>query len=175
MIPKIPVRERFFVSRVGSPEFCLFKCIVRYGYKDARQDSYTFENQLIEKVVEFLQNEIQDSSKIMESEGQVALVRHQLGQVVNEATQEPGNVVKTSRFFDATVNDEVDELLEAKQSGVTYMMGHTFVVAHSSSSLVKKFVINTVYGFLRRNSRHPAVTLGIPQSSLIEIGMVYHV
>ncbi|PIA33029.1 hypothetical protein AQUCO_04200047v1 [Aquilegia coerulea] len=179
MIPKIPVSERFFVSRVGPPEFCLFKCIVRYGYKDARQDSYTFENQLVEKVAEFLQNEIYDCSRSMDSGGQIGLSRHQLMAAkesgVNEETAVSVDVVRNQRFSGATVIGEVEELMAAKESGVTYMMGHTFVVAHSSSPFFKKFVINTVYSFLRRNSRHPAVTLGIPQSSLVEIGMVYHV
>jgi KUP system potassium uptake protein len=70
---------------------------------------------------------------------------------------------------------EVRELLEEREAGVSYMVGHTCVFAHESSSAVKKFAVNVVYGFLRRNSRRPAVVLGIPHTSLIEVGMAYRV
>ena len=55
------------------------------------------------------------------------------------------------------------------------MSGHTCVQAHESSPAVKKFAINVVYGFLRRNSRRPAAELGVPHTSLIEVGMTYSV
>ena len=71
--------------------------------------------------------------------------------------------------------EEVKTLLEELESGVSYMIGHTCVQAHESSPAVKKFAINVVYGFLRRNSRRPAVELGIPNTSLIEVGMTYKI
>ena len=71
--------------------------------------------------------------------------------------------------------EEVKTLLEERESGVSYIIGHTCVQAHESSSAVKKFAVNVVYGFLRRNSRRPAVELGIPNTSLIEVGMTYKV
>lgn len=30
IVPKIPASERFHISRIGTPELCLFRCIVRY-------------------------------------------------------------------------------------------------------------------------------------------------
>ena len=71
--------------------------------------------------------------------------------------------------------NELQELMEAKESGVAYMMANTHIRANDASSFVKKFVINIIYGFLRRNSRRPAVALGIPHTSLVEIGMLYQV
>lgn len=30
VVPKVPASERYLISRVGTPELCLFRCIVRY-------------------------------------------------------------------------------------------------------------------------------------------------
>lgn len=79
------------------------------------------------------------------------------------------------RFQCQESSEDVNELMEAKEAGVTYMMGHTCVIAREASCILKKLVINYVYGFLRRNSRCPATSLGIPHSALIEVGMVYRV
>lgn len=71
--------------------------------------------------------------------------------------------------------EELQEFMEAREAGVACMISNTYVVACEGSSFVKKFAVNIVYGFLRRNSRRPATTLGIPHTSLVEVGMVYHV
>lgn len=132
-IPKVGTADRFNINRIGAPEYRLYQCVVSYGYKDQRRNSYDFENQLVFKLTEFLQ-------------------------------RQPG-----------IQQEEVEEVMEAKDSGVVYMMGHTYVKALRSSSLPKKLAINAVYGFLRQNCRHPAVSLGVPHANLIEVGMVYHV
>nr|CAD1834570.1 unnamed protein product [Ananas comosus var. bracteatus] len=56
-VPKIPIDERFLVGRIGPKECRLFRCIVRYGYKDGGWDSYDFEDQLFMKIAEFLEQE----------------------------------------------------------------------------------------------------------------------
>lgn len=136
-IPKVRTADRFDINRIGAPEYRLFQCVVSYGYKDQRRNSYEFEDQLIFKLTEFLQQQPE--------------IRHE------------------------EIKQEVKEVMDAKDSGVVYMMGHTYVKALNSSSLPKKLAINAVYGFLRQNCRHPAVSLGVPHANLIEVGMVYHV
>ncbi|XP_052209665.1 potassium transporter 7-like isoform X2 [Diospyros lotus] len=73
------------------------------------------------------------------------------------------------------VQEELCELLEAKRAGVAYIMGHSYIKARRNSSFLKKFVIDLAYSFLRKNCRAPAVTLSIPRSSLIGLGMNYQV
>ncbi|KAJ4705815.1 Potassium transporter [Melia azedarach] len=65
--------------------------------------------------------------------------------------------------------EELQEFMEAREAGVACMISNTYVVACEGSSFVKKFAVNIVYGFLRRNSRRPATTLGIPHTSLVEV------
>ncbi|KAJ1283770.1 hypothetical protein BS78_03G151900 [Paspalum vaginatum] len=81
----------------------------------------------------------------------------------------------TSETLDPAVKEELTALVEAKQAGVAYIMGHSYIKARKSSSLVKKLAIDVAYTFLRKNCRGPAVALNIPHISLIEVGMIYYV
>ncbi|XP_058092853.1 potassium transporter 4 isoform X1 [Magnolia sinica] len=77
--------------------------------------------------------------------------------------------------MNALVREELTDLIQAKEAGVTYIMGHSYVKARRSSSFLKKMAIDFGYSFLRKNCRGPAVALNIPHISLIEVGMIYYV
>ncbi|KAL2492077.1 Potassium transporter 4 [Abeliophyllum distichum] len=77
--------------------------------------------------------------------------------------------------MDPAVREELSDLIQAKEAGVAYILGHSYVKARRSSSFLKKFVIDIGYSFMRKNCRGPAVALHIPHISLIEVGMIYHV
>ncbi|CAO2162480.1 unnamed protein product [Urochloa humidicola] len=81
----------------------------------------------------------------------------------------------TSESMDPAVKEELSALVEAKHAGVAYIMGHSYIKARKSSSLIKKLAIDVAYTFLRKNCRGPAVALNIPHISLIEVGMIYYV
>ncbi|KAL6884505.1 hypothetical protein ACP4OV_010441 [Aristida adscensionis] len=80
-----------------------------------------------------------------------------------------------SDHMDPAVKEELSALVEAKHAGVAYIMGHSYIKARKSSSVIKKFAIDVAYSFLRKNCRGPAVALNIPHISLIEVGMIYYV
>ncbi|KAL0368734.1 UNVERIFIED_CONTAM: Potassium transporter 4 [Sesamum calycinum] len=77
--------------------------------------------------------------------------------------------------MDPAVAEELTDLIQAKEAGVAYIIGHSYVKARRSSSFLKKLIIDFGYSFLRKNCRASAVGLHIPQISLIEVGMVYYV
>lgn len=77
--------------------------------------------------------------------------------------------------MESEVKEELMALLEAKQAGVAYIMGHSYVKARKTSPFLKKVAIDVAYSFLRKNCRGPAVALNIPHISLIEVGMIYYV
>jgi len=81
----------------------------------------------------------------------------------------------TSESMDPAVKEELSALVEAKHAGVAYIMGHSYIKARKSSSIIKKLAIDVAYTFLRKNCRGPAVALNIPHISLIEVGMIYYV
>lgn len=84
-------------------------------------------------------------------------------------------VVPESPKIDVVAHEELQELMEAREAGVAYILGHSYVRAKQGSSLLKKLVINIGYEFLRRNSRGPTYALSVPHASTLEVGMVYHV
>lgn len=179
-LPYVPVNQQFLVSSIGPPEFHFFQCVVRYGYKDARKDIHAFESHLIETVAEYLRSVGDDRGAGTSGGGMIVNNQQSSLEVDAIASKlENGNASgpkqKKVRFRGVGCNRELEELEVARESGMAYMMGSTCVLASESSSYLKKFVINIVYGFLRRNSRRPATALGVPHASLIEVGMVYRV
>ncbi|XP_052197467.1 potassium transporter 8-like [Diospyros lotus] len=76
--------------------------------------------------------------------------------------------------IDASAREELQELMEARESGMAFILGHSYVRAKRGSGLMKRIVINCGYDFLRRNSRIPTYEFTI-QASTLEVGMIYHV
>ncbi|KAH0469120.1 hypothetical protein IEQ34_002352 [Dendrobium chrysotoxum] len=153
-VPFIPEHERFLVGRIGPKEHLMFRCIVRYGYKDLRQENYDFENRLVSKIISFVEME-----KILKSEENAGLVK-------------PGEFGLVEGFVRS---EQSMEILEAKESGVVYITGHSYAKARSSSSLIKKLAIDIVYAFLSKNCRAPDLQFSVPHSLLLKVGMVYYV
>ena len=225
-VPYVPFDERCLIGRIGPKEFHMFRCIVRYGYKDVqRKDEDDFENQLVMKIGEFIQTEA--TELLLEEEppmnnditvdGRLSvigiptqrgmkIVEHSdaldgsslslpLSHAKSSSPQMPSfhgieehespqhsmrSTRKKVRFevpnspdINPDVRDELMELVEAKDAGVAYILGHSYVKAKRNSSLLKKFVINVAYNFLRNNCRGPTVALNIPHPSMIEVGMIY--
>ncbi|KAL7253527.1 hypothetical protein ACSBR1_007962 [Camellia fascicularis] len=71
------------------------------------------------------------------------------------------------------LQEELQDLLEAQQSGTAFILGHSHVRAKQGSSIMKRLAINFGYNFLRRNCRGPDVALKVPPVSLLEVGMMY--
>ncbi|KAL6567039.1 hypothetical protein OROMI_015443 [Orobanche minor] len=45
---------RFLVGHIGPREYCIYRCIVRYGYRDAHKDDVEFENDLVCSIAEYI-------------------------------------------------------------------------------------------------------------------------
>ncbi|CAL9230320.1 unnamed protein product [Arabidopsis halleri] len=82
-------------------------------------------------------------------------------------------VLPESARIDRSAEEELTELTEAREAGMAFIMGHSYVRAKSGSSVMKKIAINFGYDFLRRNSRGPCYGLSTPHASTLEVGMVY--
>ncbi|VFR00412.1 unnamed protein product [Cuscuta campestris] len=157
-VPFVVEEERFLVSRVGPKEFSMFRCIIRYGYKDTQQD-YNFEARLVSAVIQFVDSEDTKLTK-----------------------DHPGNTVESGDDIQVIASgksrqlkEECRGIMRARELGIAYIFGHSYARAKKSSSIIKKFAINIVYGFLSKNCRGPDVVLNVPHNSLIEVGMIYHV
>ncbi|TMW98381.1 hypothetical protein EJD97_004124 [Solanum chilense] len=68
-VPVVPQNERFLFRRVCPRSYHIFRCIARYGYKDARKENHhTFEQLLIESLEKFIRREAQE--RAIESDGE---------------------------------------------------------------------------------------------------------
>eukprot|EP00252_Welwitschia_mirabilis_P007845 TRINITY_DN1955_c0_g3_i2.p1 TRINITY_DN1955_c0_g3~~TRINITY_DN1955_c0_g3_i2.p1 ORF type:complete len:779 (+),score=114.40 TRINITY_DN1955_c0_g3_i2:715-3051(+) len=209
-VPYVCPEERFLIGRIGPKEYRLYRCIVRYGYRDAHADDHEFENQLIYSIGEFIISESQNPSvndefaqggnmtvigtpkkdemiidDDLEETMQSASTSHvwspstPIHDIVEVHSPQVAQrrrvrfVLPTSPQMDLSVRQELQELSEAKEAGSAFIIGHSYVKAKAGSSLIKKFVINVAYDFLRKNCRGPDAALHIPHSSLLEVGMVY--
>ncbi|KAB2034073.1 hypothetical protein ERO13_D04G053900v2 [Gossypium hirsutum] len=204
-VPHVSPKERFLVGRVGPKEYRLYRCIARYGYRDVHKDDLEFEKDLICSIAEFIRSERPECSiPILDSENDERMTvigtsssnlegirMHEDGDVDSSeivgtseprVAKSPEKVRKRVRFIvpessqiDNGMKEELRELMEAREAGMAFILGHSYVRAKKGSSLIKKIVINLGYDFLRRNSRGPTYALSIAHASTLEVGMVYQV
>nr|KYP33518.1 Potassium transporter 8 [Cajanus cajan] len=201
-VPHVRPTERFLVGRVGPKEYRLYRCIARYGYRDFHKDDNEFEKDLICSIAEFIRSDTSENNLGFESyeddtkmtvvgtsasnsEG-IMMCEDDNSQMEDtlelRVVKSPEIVRKRVRFvlpespqIDLSAREELQELMQAREAGMTFIMGHSYVKAKRGSSWIKKVVINYGYDFLRRNSRGPNYALSIPHASILEVGMVYHV
>ncbi|KAK6161606.1 hypothetical protein DH2020_004987 [Rehmannia glutinosa] len=215
-VPYVSAEERFLIGRICPRPYRMYRCIVRYGYKDLQGDDGHFENQLIQSIAEFIQMEAVEpqfsSPDTVSYDGRMAVISSRTFEsgsslVVSEVEEfGASNSIQSSKSLtlqslrsayddenprirrrhvrfqipqdpgmDPSVKEELLDLIQAKEAGVAYIMGHSYIKARRSSSFLKKLVIDFGYSFLRKNCRGPSVALHIPHISLIEVGMIYHV
>ncbi|PIN05370.1 hypothetical protein CDL12_22087 [Handroanthus impetiginosus] len=62
-ISKIPMDERFLFRRVQPKNLQVFRCVVRYGYKDVRNEEELFERLLVERLKEFIKEDKFENGK----------------------------------------------------------------------------------------------------------------
>lgn len=183
-VPHVSENERLLISRVGLKEYGMFRCIVRYGYKDLQQENYDFENTLVSAIVQFVETEGEDESSREAGDMDIEVLHAPEHPVQNSncneklkqssyGTQVTKSGIRHPENF--MLKDESLEILKAKESGVAYIIGHSYAKAKKSSTILKKFAINVVYAFLSKNFREPEVGLNVPHASLLEVGMVYYV
>lgn len=171
-VPYVPPAERYLVGRVGPPAHRSYRCIVRYGYRDVHQDVDSFEEELVSRLSEFIKMEWdwqEDESLAVigsknETINQVGGKRVRF--LIEERVERGGMVGKE-------VKEELDDLVEAREAGIAFILGHSHVKAKPGSSFLKRMAIDYIYNFLRRNCRGPEVALRVPPASLLEVGMVY--
>ncbi|KAI3670665.1 hypothetical protein L1987_87749 [Smallanthus sonchifolius] len=56
-VPHVGHEERFLVGHIGPREHRVYRCIVRYGYRDIHKDDVEFEKDLVCSVAEFIRKQ----------------------------------------------------------------------------------------------------------------------
>ncbi|KAG2594095.1 probable potassium transporter 2 [Panicum virgatum] len=77
-VPYVSPDERYLVGRIGPKEYRMYRCIVRYGYKDVQRDDDNFENMLVMSIAKFILMEAEDASSSasydIANEGRMAVI-----------------------------------------------------------------------------------------------------
>ncbi|KAK9272065.1 hypothetical protein L1049_002434 [Liquidambar formosana] len=175
-VPYVSPEERFLIGRICPRPYRMYRCIVRYGYKDIQRDDGNFENQLIQSIAEFIQMEAVEpqfsSSESSSFDGRMAVISSRTLQsssslIVSEQEDfDVSNSIRSSKSIslqslrsvyddenpqirrrqvrfqlppspgmDPSVREELLDLIQAKEAGVAYIMGHSYVKARRSSSV----------------------------------------
>ncbi|CAA2982077.1 potassium transporter 8-like [Olea europaea subsp. europaea] len=183
-VPHVRPEERFLVGRIGPKDYRVYRCIARYGYRDIQMDDVMFENDLVCSIAEFIRSEGSECNggqEDLENEERMTVIgttstnskgirmcnddedlSEETSTTKLKEISSPEVPRKRVRFLvpespqiNVTARTELQELMEAREAGMAFILGHCYVKAKMGSSLIKRIVINTCYDFLRRNSRGP--------------------
>ncbi|KAL3818516.1 hypothetical protein ACJIZ3_004421 [Penstemon smallii] len=201
-VPYIPENKRYLIGRVGPKDYKIYRCIVRYGYCDNVRDTDDFEDHIISSIGEFIAREEYDFEALASQEGKMIVLGSSMEDgnalipmdesiptlAASESKRNLLDVASTShpvkrkrvRFMlppkspqmRPAVRQELQEIIDARESGTAYFLGQSHLLARKGSNFFKNFLI-MVYVFLDKNSREPPVALNISNAALLEVGTVY--
>ncbi|VAH20779.1 unnamed protein product [Triticum turgidum subsp. durum] len=100
-IPHVCPEERHLVGRIGPRDFHMFRCVVRYGYKDLLGEESDFENDLVLRIAEFVHMEAAEAADNRPSDGAASAVEGRMSVV-----RRPGDLARTGRLL---VQEPADE------------------------------------------------------------------
>ncbi|KAK8939205.1 Potassium transporter 5 [Platanthera zijinensis] len=203
-ISKVESDERFLFRQIEPRELRLFKCVVRYGYKDSMEEAGDFEKSLVKNLKEFIHHEIfvragDPSPEISPSEeSETAAGCKPRREASNGGIQErqgssnysSGSIVRSNcngssnssssaggkaGAVVAEVEEETRFVQKEMEKGVVYLLGETEMVAKPSSSIIKRMAVNRIYRIMRRNFRQGDEAMLIPKGRLLKIGITYEI
>ncbi|KAL5060522.1 hypothetical protein RYX36_032126 [Vicia faba] len=161
-ISKVPIGERFLFRRVQPKEFNVFRCVVRYGYTDVRNEKEPFENLMVERLKEFIVREYYWSQKT----------------IPDGETDENLNVDKSQEISDEervqeAIEKEIETIEKASRAGVVHLIGENEVIASKGAGFGKRILIDYAYNFLKKNLRQSEKLFDIPHKRMVKVGMTY--
>lgn len=195
-IPQVPSNMQLLIGRMGPKNYRIYRCVVRYGYRDnINGDVNDFEDQIIHGIGEFISQD-DDNICCNTSEDRVvvsgnlhggnALITTTIDADENgncndvELQKQPSRkkvhfqLPPESPRMKTEVREELQELVDAREHGTTYIVGKSDFVARNGSNLLRRFMIG-VYVFLVRNCRAPTTLINIPNAAHVEVGVSYTV
>ncbi|KAL3827848.1 hypothetical protein ACJIZ3_016650 [Penstemon smallii] len=163
----VPVEERFLFRREQPNNLQVFRCVVRYGYTDVRNEEEPFEMLLIERLKEFIKEDYYmglaqqgDNNEQAQNEIDGELI-DDIGVIVKEEEEEWG------------ADREIEVLDRATEAGVVHLVGEHDVVAGKGASIGKRILIDYGYNILKRNLRQSNKVFDIPHKRMLKVGMTY--
>ncbi|KAL4603637.1 hypothetical protein ACB092_10G138900 [Castanea dentata] len=170
-ISKVPAEERFLFCRVETREHNVFRCIVRYGYSDVRNEHEPFEKILIEMLKKFIADDVFWLS-------QNVLNNDENGGELDDGVVDGENENKDVKQVDEekrreTIEKEIEAVDKAWCAGVVHLFGENEVIAGQGAGIGRRILIDYAYNFLKRNLRQSDKVFNIPHKRMLKVGMTY--
>ncbi|XWS76523.1 hypothetical protein CRYUN_Cryun01aG0183900 [Craigia yunnanensis] len=171
-ISKVAAEERFLFRRVEPKELNVFRCVVRYGYTDTRNEQESFEWTLVERLKEFIKENIR-LSNVLATSGKTAKRGEESdnGLVNREAVQDEINGRQVEEDWQETVEREISIVDKAWEVGVVHFVGESEVIASKGAGIGKRILIDYAYNFLKKNLRQSEKVFDIPHRRMLKVGM----
>ncbi|XP_073100596.1 potassium transporter 25 [Elaeis guineensis] len=207
-VPYVPPSMQYIIGRLGPKEYRLYRCIVRYGYRDRMRDMDDIEDEIISGIGEFISMDHGNSETLSSPEDKwivTGSLKHEGNAFITlgatDSTTCSSNSVdiecptikieqlqigqptvsrKKVRFIlppespqmISSAREELQELLDAREHGMTYILGHSHLSAYKGSNFLRRLVTK-VYIFLVNNCKEHEVVTNIPSAAYVEVGMTY--
>ncbi|ESQ56367.1 hypothetical protein EUTSA_v10024742mg [Eutrema salsugineum] len=186
-VSRVTPSERFFFRYMEPKDCGMFRCVVRYGYKEDIEEPDEFERQFVHYLKEFIHHEYfisggggdVEETTDKEEEPNIETTLVPMSNSVASSgrvgsTHSSSNKIRSGRVVQVQyVEDHKDLVEKAREKGMVYLMGETEITAEKDSSLFKRFIVNHAYNFLKKNCREGDKALAIPRSKLLKVGMTY--
>ncbi|XP_074263746.1 potassium transporter 5-like [Silene latifolia] len=172
-ISTVPLEERFLFRRVNPRELYIFRCVVRYGYTDARNEETSFETLLVHRLKEFMRDDFWvhlKNNQIEERSGEMVHGTDHNGDNIGNAVNEEEAMRQAN---ENELEKEVEVVDKASRVGIVHLTGENEVVSGKGAGIGKKIVIDLAYNFIKKNLRQTDKTLEIPHKRLLKVGMTY--
>ncbi|CAI9781117.1 unnamed protein product [Fraxinus pennsylvanica] len=169
-ISKVPIEERFLFRRVRPNDFHVYRCVVRYGYTDIRNEHEPFEKLLVEGLKVFIREDYMGMANALdraEEDYEAKDDGSSKGEGVDDEIAKQVEIEKEEEI----INRDIDALEKAWKCGAVHFVGEHEVVASKGASIVKRIIIDYAYNFLKRNLRQTNQVFDIPQKRMLKVGM----
>lgn len=175
-ISTVPPEERFLFRRVHPKDLYVFRCVVRYGYTESRNEEEPFEKLLIERLKEFIKDDFWYNAQLEPLRSEE--IEHEMDYINGDNHHHDDRRVDHDEGVMSRVNEEelgkdLEVIDKASRYGVVHMMGESEVTASKGSNIGKKIVIDYAFNFMRKNLRQSDKVFNIPRKRLVKVGMTY--
>ncbi|CAJ2632059.1 unnamed protein product [Trifolium pratense] len=160
-ISKVPTEERFLFRRVQPKELNVFRCAVRYGYTDVRNEQEPFEKILVERLKEFIVKEYYCSQKLIQDGKN------------DESEDDKIDEISDGERVQEEIEKEIEVVEKASRAGIVHLIGENEVIASKGAGIAKRILIDYAYNFLKKNLRQSEKLFDIPHKHMVKVGMTY--
>ncbi|PRQ30055.1 putative potassium transporter [Rosa chinensis] len=125
----VPEEERFFVKRIGPNNFHMFRCFVRYGYKDDHRKDDDFEEKLFDSLFMYIRLE-----SLMEASSDTDDVSSILDQQAFESREIPFDNNVSIPFSNADLTISSVETMTITPEDVSLNASRALTMSHRTSA-----------------------------------------